>query len=146
MKRLPSLAALLLPILAAASGQAAAETFEVQMLNKGAEGAMVFEPAYVKAAPGDVIHFVPTDRSHNAASIDGMLPEGVEPFRSKMNKEFELTVEEEGRYGVKCQPHFGMGMVALIQVGAPVNREAVEAVKLKGKAAARFEPLLARVD
>ncbi|MAS44456.1 MAG: pseudoazurin [Rhodobacteraceae bacterium] len=146
MKRLPSLAALLLPILAAASGQAAAETFEVQMLNKGAEGAMVFEPAYVKAAPGDVIHFVPTDRSHNAASIDGMLPEGVEPFRSKMNKEFELTVEEEGLYGVKCQPHFGMGMVALIQVGAPVNREAVEAVKLKGKAAARFEPLLARVD
>ena len=146
MKRLPSLAALLLPILAAASGQAAAETFEVQMLNKGAEGAMVFEPAYVKAAPGDVIHFVPTDRSHNAASIDGMLPEGVEPFRSKMNKEFELTVEAEGLYGVKCQPHFGMGMVALIQVGAPVNREAVEAVKLKGKAAARFEPLLARVD
>ena len=55
-------------------------------------------------------------------------------------------VEEEGLYGVKCQPHFGMGMVALIQVGAPVNREAVEAVKLKGKAAARFEPLLARVD
>ena len=91
MKRLPSLAALLLPILAAASGQAAAETFEVQMLNKGAEGAMVFEPAYVKAAPGDVIHFVPTDRSHNAASIDGMLPEGVEPFRSKMNKECQST-------------------------------------------------------
>ena len=146
MTRLLPLAALLLPILAAASGQATAETFEVQMLNKGAEGAMVFEPAYVKAAPGDVIHFVPTDRSHNAASIDGMLPEGVEPFRSKMNKEFELTVEEEGLYGVKCQPHFGMGMVALIQVGAPVNREAVEAVKLRGKAAARFEPLLARVD
>lgn len=146
MKRLPSLAALLLPILAAASGQATAETFEVQMLNKGAEGAMVFEPAYVKAAPGDVIHFVPTDRSHNAASIDGMLPEGVEPFRSKMNQAFELTVEEEGLYGVKCQPHFGMGMVALIQVGAPVNREAVEAVKLRGKAAARFEPLLAQVD
>ena len=27
-----------------------AETFEVQMLNKGAEGAMVFEPAFIKAA------------------------------------------------------------------------------------------------
>ena len=36
--------------------------------------------------------------------------------------------------------------VALIQVGAPANLEAVEAVKLKGKAAARLEPLLARVD
>ncbi|MGR3780346.1 MAG: pseudoazurin [Albimonas sp.] len=146
MTRLLPLAALLLPILVATGGPAAAETFEVQMLNKGAEGAMVFEPAFVKAAPGDVIRFVPTDRSHNAASIDGMLPEGVAPFRSRMNETFELTVEEEGLYGVKCQPHFGMGMVALIQVGAPANLEAVEAVKLKGKAAARLEPLLARVD
>ena len=146
MTRLLPLAALLLPILAAGGGEAAAETFEIQMLNKGAEGTMVFEPAFVKAAPGDVIRFVPTDRSHNAASIDGMLPEGVAPFRSKMNKEFELTVEAEGLYGVKCQPHFGMGMVALIQVGEAANREAVEAVKLKGKAAARFEPLLAQVE
>ena len=68
MTRLPLLAALLLPILAAGGGEAAAEIFEIQMLNKGAEGTMVFEPAFVKAAPGDVIRFVPTDRSHNAAS------------------------------------------------------------------------------
>ena len=50
MTRLLPLAALLLPILVATGGPAAAETFEVQMLNKGAEGAMVFEPAFVKAA------------------------------------------------------------------------------------------------
>ena len=132
--------------LAVTATVAGAETVEIKMLNRGEAGAMVFEPAFVKVEAGDVIKFVPTDKGHNAESIDGMLPDGVEAFKSKMNKEFELTVEDEGLYGVKCQPHFGMGMVALIQVGAPVNREAVEAVKLKGKAAARFEPLLAQVE
>ena len=38
-----------------------------------------------------------------------------------------------------------MGMVALIQAGAPVNQDAVAAVALKGKAKTRFEPLLAQV-
>ena len=49
-----------------------AETIEVKMLNKGAEGAMVFEPAYVSAQPGDIIHFVSTDKGHNADSIKAM--------------------------------------------------------------------------
>ena len=34
---------------------AAAADFEVHMLNKGAAGAMVFEPAFVKVAPGDTV-------------------------------------------------------------------------------------------
>ncbi|WP_037373055.1 plastocyanin/azurin family copper-binding protein, partial [Salipiger mucosus] len=41
---------------------------EVKMLNKGEAGVMVFEPAYVKAEPGDVIQFVPTDKGHNVES------------------------------------------------------------------------------
>ena len=44
--------------LAALMGSAAlAETHEVQMLNKGENGRMVFEPAFVAAAPGDTIKF-----------------------------------------------------------------------------------------
>ena len=39
-----------------------AETIEVKMLNKGAEGSMVFEPAFVAAAPGDTIRFISTDK------------------------------------------------------------------------------------
>jgi hypothetical protein len=38
-----------------------------------------------------------------------------------------------------------MGMVALIQVGAPVNLETALAVTQKGKAKTRFEPLFAQV-
>jgi len=136
-------AALLAVFLAPA---AHAETFEVRMLNKGEAGAMVFEPAYIAAAPGDTITFLPTDKGHNAATIKGMIPDGAETFKSKLNKEFSVTLTEEGLYGIMCTPHFGLGMVALIQVGEAVNLDAVAAVKQRGKAKARFEPLFAQVE
>jgi pseudoazurin len=122
-----------------------AETFEVKMLNKGADGAMVFEPAFVKAAVGDTITFVSVDKGHNVEGIKGMLPDGVEPFKSDMSADYVLTVTAEGVYGLKCSPHFGMGMVALVQVGAPANLDAALAVTQKGKAKARFETLFAQV-
>ena len=34
---------------------------------------MVYEPDFVAASPGDTITFIPTDKSHNAESINGML-------------------------------------------------------------------------
>ncbi len=132
--------------LALAAGAAAAETHEVQMLNRGEAGMMVFEPAFVKAAPGDTIHFVPTDKGHNVESIDGMLPEGVDSFRTKFNQEFELEVTQDGVYGVKCTPHYGMGMVALIQVGDPVNLDAAGSVDHRGKANDRMSALLDQVQ
>ena len=38
---------------------------------------MVFEPSFVKIAPGDTVRFVSTDKGHNAETIKGMLPEGA---------------------------------------------------------------------
>ncbi len=122
-----------------------AENFDVQMLNKGADGAMVFEPAFVKAAVGDTVTFISTDKGHNAENIKDMLPEGVEAFKSITGKDYVLTLTAEGLYGVKCTPHYTMGMVALIQAGAPVNDDAAKAVVLKGKAKTRFEPLFAQI-
>jgi pseudoazurin len=127
------------------AGTAYAENFDVQMLNKGTEGAMVFEPAFVKAAVGDTITFLSPDKGHNAESIEGMMPEGVEPFKSNMSEDFTLTLTADGIYGIKCTPHYAMGMVALIQVGTPVNLDAAAAVVQKGKAKTRFEPLFAQV-
>lgn len=124
---------------------AQAENFDVTMLNKGADGAMVFEPAFVKAAVGDTVTFISTDKGHNAEGIEGMLPEGVAAFKSGMGEDFVLTLTAEGVYGVKCTPHYTMGMVALIQAGAPTNQDAAKAVVHKGKAKARFEPLLAQI-
>ncbi|MBE9475669.1 MAG: pseudoazurin [Proteobacteria bacterium] len=123
-----------------------AETYEVKMLNKGESGSMVFEPAFITAVPGDTVTFIPTTKGHNVESIKGMLPEGVEKFKSKMNKEFSITVTEEGLYGIKCTPHYSMGMVALIQVGAATNLDDAADVKQKGKATKRFAPLFAQVQ
>ena len=127
------------------AGPALAETYEVKMLNKGAAGSMVFEPDFVAAQPGDTIHFVATDKGHNVESIKDMLPAGVEKFKSAMNKDFELVVKTEGLYGLKCTPHYGMGMVALIQVGKASNLDDLRAVKQRGKAKQRFDAAFAQV-
>lgn len=122
-----------------------AETFEVLMLNRGEEGAMVFEPAFIAAAPGDTVNFIATDPGHNVETIEGMLPAEAEPMLSEMGEDFSVTLTAEGVYGIKCTPHYTMGMVALIQVGAPVNLDEAAAVTLRGKAKSRFEPLFAQI-
>lgn len=143
MKRI--LAALALGAAVILAGAAQAAEIEVHMLNKGAKGAMVFEPDLIVAAPGDTIRFVPTDKGHNVETIKGMFPEGVKPFKSKFNQEFTVTVTAEGVYGVKCTPHYAMGMVALIRVGNPANTEQAKAVKQTGKAKAVFAELFGQV-
>ena len=123
-----------------------ADTFEVKMLNKGESGSMIFEPAFVFAKIGDTVTFVPTDKGHNVESIKGMLPDGVKRFKSKLNKEFTISLEQEGLYGVKCTPHYAMGMIALIQVGNAANLDKVLAVKQIGKAKKRFTRLFAQIQ
>lgn len=44
------------------------------MLNKGAEGAMVFEPSFVQAQPVDVVHFIATDKGHDVEGVKGCSP------------------------------------------------------------------------
>lgn len=123
------------------AGSAYAAEHEILMLNRG-DRPMVFEPEFVRAAPGDTIRFVAADKSHNAETVAGMLPEGAEPFKGAINQEFVYTLEKEGVYGVKCAPHYGMGMVALIVVGELQNLAEAEAVKHPGRAGAVFADLL----
>lgn len=127
-------------------GPVFAEEIEVKMLNKGEKGTMVFEPDFIQAQIGDTIKFIPTDKGHNVESIKGFLPEGVEKFKSKFNAEYVLTVEQDGLYGVKCTPHYTMGMVAMIAVGDAVNLEDAQAVKQKGKAKKAFEDIFAQLE
>jgi pseudoazurin len=119
-----------------------AANFEVHMLNKGADGNMVFEPALTEIAVGDTVTFIPTDKGHNAETIKDILPEGAEPFKGAIGKEVAVTFTVPGVYGVKCTPHLGMGMVAAVVVGEPVNLDAARAAKLPAKAAERFAAAL----
>jgi pseudoazurin len=138
--------ALALTLTLAAAGNALSAEHEVRMLNKGTSGGvMVFEPALIQAEVGDTIRFVPTDKGHNAESIKGMIPEGAEAFKGPLGKEVSATVSKDGVYGVRCAPHYGMGMVALIVVGLPANMDAALIVKHPGKAKAAFANLLGQV-
>ena len=118
---------------------ALAADYEVHMLNKGVAGTMVFEPAFVQAQPGDTVTFIPRDKGHNVEAIKDMLPEGVEIFKGKINETYTLTVDVPGVYGIKCTPHFAMGMVGLIFVGDDTtNLEAIKAIKVPKKVGERF--------
>ena len=68
----------------------------VKMLNAGAGGTMIFEPAVIKISKGDTIHFKATDLSHNSASIEGMIPEGAAPWAGVMNQDISVTFDTEG--------------------------------------------------
>ena len=144
MKKIAMLAAAA-AVLVLAGGARAAEV-EVKLLNKGADGVMVFEPAFVKIAPGDTVKFVSTDKGHNAESIKGMLPEGATPFVGKNNEDIAVKFEQEGVYGIKCLPHYGMGMVAMIVVGNPGNIDQAKAVPQVGKAKQVFATLFGKLE
>lgn len=133
--------------LSAFSLPASAKDIVVHMKNSGAEGTMVFEPSYVKASPGDTIRFIPTDAAHNAETLATIWPQGATPIKGAMNKEVVLKVSKPGLYGIKCMPHYSMGMVALVQVGKPVAADvaAAKAVKLPPLAAKRMTAALAKV-
>jgi len=125
-------------------GAAFAETFEVQMLNKGTDGErMVFEPGFVRAAPGDTIKFIATDKGHNAETAKGMVPDGAEGFKGRINEEIEVTLETEGVYGVLCKPHYAMGMVMTIAVGDVEPADDFLEGRVPRKAKERFEAQLA---
>lgn len=119
-----------------------AETFEVQMLNKGEEGRMVFEPSSLRIAAGDTVRFIATDKGHNAETVDEMIPEGAEGFRGKLNEELEVTFDVEGFYGVICKPHFAMGMVMTIAVGDVDAPQGFLEGRVPRKAKERFEAQL----
>jgi len=127
-------------------GAAAAAEIEVKMLNKGSDGVMVFEPSLVKIEPGDTIKFVSTDKGHNAETINGMLPEGAAPFVGKVNQDIAVSFDKPGVYGVKCLPHYGMGMVALVVVGTPANQDEAKAVSHPGRAKQVFATLFGKLD
>lgn len=92
---------------------------EIKMLNSGANGSMVFEPGFLKVAPGDTVKFIPTDAGHNTTSYS--TPDGGASWSSDFNQEITVTMDKEGVYIYKCTPHLVMAMVGVIQVGKASN-------------------------
>lgn len=139
-------AALALAVVGVEGSAASADEHIVKMLNNNGKGKfMLFEPDVVKAAVGDTVKFVPTNKGHNAEAIPEIWPEGAGEFKGDLNQEVVLTIEKPGVYGIKCLPHYPMGMMAMIIAGDLTNAAQLDSYKPAASAEKRFLELKAQV-
>lgn len=81
------------------------------MPNRNQGGPGPYGPDFLRIAPSDTISFLPMAPGHNAAPIDGMIPNELPGFDS-----------------IKCTPHPPMEMVMIIQVGdVPLAKDFISA-------------------
>ncbi|MBX9606569.1 MAG: copper-binding protein [Gammaproteobacteria bacterium] len=89
-----------------------------------------WKPMVTFAKPGDTLRFTQM-AGHDTETIEGMIPEGAKPWKAKLGEEgFTATVDKEGMYIYKCNPHMTTGMVGVVIVGdarPPANEAALEA-------------------
>lgn len=85
-------------------------------------------PMVLFIQPGDKVTWS-NMAGHDTVSIEGMIPEGAEPWQGKMGEIFTHTFEKEGAYIYKCNPHSSLGMIGAVIVGDPhpANLAALEA-------------------
>ena len=93
----------------------------VKMLNNGAGGMMIFEPAVLSVNKGDTVKFVATDMAHNSAST--LIPAGAKPWMGRMSQDISVVLDTEGVYVYECTPHKMMAMVGVIKVGSAINKD-----------------------
>lgn len=125
---------------------ASAAEHVIEMRNQDDAGNhMAFQPGFVKVEVGDTVKFVPADKGHNAQSVPNIWPEGIPEVKGEFSREVVFKAEKDGLYVFKCLPHYGMGMVALVQVGKPVNLDAVKKFVVTGSAKKRLDGELAQV-
>ena len=106
----------------------------VEMLNKQGKESMVFSQKIVKINIGEKVIWKATNKGHNVEFIKGGVPEGVEKFKSKFNKDVEYKFDIPGIYAYWCTPHKSMGMIGFVVVGDDKsNLEAIKAIKFSGK-------------
>ena len=111
---------------------AANETIE--MLNKKDKERMVYSKKVVKINVGDTVFWKATDKGHNVEFIKGGVPEGVDKFKSKFNKDTEYKFTIPGIYAYWCTPHKTMGMIGFVVVGNDKsNIDAIKSIKFMGR-------------
>ncbi len=89
----------------------------VEMLNRLNKESMVFEPKIVRVNVGDTVLWKATDKGHNVEFIKKGVPDGVDKFKSKYNKDTQYKFTIPGIYAYWCTPHKNMGMIGFVVVG-----------------------------
>ena len=106
----------------------------IEMLNKQGKESMVYSQKIVNINVGDTVFWKATTKGHNVQFMKGGVPEGVEKFKSKMNKDTDYTFTVPGIYAYWCTPHKSMGMIGFVVVGGDKsNIEAIKSLKFFGK-------------
>ena len=120
----------------------------IEMLNKLDDRNMVFSSEIVKVDVGDTVFWVSTDKGHNVEFISkNGVPDGVEKFKSKVNKDAEFTFTIPGIYAYWCTPHKSMGMIGFVIVGDDLsNLDSIKKVKFVGKSKKLEKSLIAEIE
>ena len=117
------------------STQVVAKIVEVEMWTNfnGEKKNMRYEPLIASVDLGDTIIWKSTEKSHNVQFMQGGIPEGVEPFKSKISQDAEYTFTIPGIYAYICTPHKTARMIGFVIVGNDKsNLEAIKAIKYRG--------------
>ena len=111
-----------------------AANVEIEMLNKQGKESMVYSQKIVRVNLGESILWKASSKGHNVEFIKGGVPEGVEKFKSKFNKDVEYKFDIPGIYAYWCTPHKTMGMIGFVVVGDDKsNLEDIKKLRFSGK-------------
>ena len=111
---------------------AADETIE--MLNKQGKESMVYSKKIIRINSGDTVTWKATTKGHNVEFIKGGVPEGVEKFKSKFNKDATYKFTVPGIYAYWCTPHKNMGMIGFVVVDEDKsNIEQIKKIRFNAK-------------
>ena len=106
----------------------------VEMLNRLNKESMVFEPKIVRVNVGDTVLWKAIDKGHNVEFIKKGVPEGVDKFKSKYNKDTQYKFTIPGIYAYWCTPHKNMGMIGFVVVGDDKsNLDEIKKLKFSSK-------------
>ncbi len=137
------LAAGLISLFTASAAPAADHTVEMLNADPASSERNIYSPGIIEVDVGDTVTWVATSKGHNVEFIKGAVPDGVEPFRSKLGKDVSYTFDTPGVYAYKCTPHYGLGMVGIVVVGDDLgNLEDVAGERYPGKSKQRMASLL----
>ena len=96
---------------------AAAETHNVTAYYES------FAPLVLYIEPGDTVRWT-NMIAYNTVAQDALLPDGAVGWRSRIDEDFEITLDIEGVYPYLCEPYIHVGMFGVIVVGEPINLDA----------------------
>ena len=132
MKLIKYFASLIILMTFSSNAFAADETIE--MLNKQGKEMMVYSKKIVKINVGDTVFWKATDKGHNVEFIKGGVPQGIEKFKTKFNKDVQYTFNIPGIYAYWCTPHKSMGMIGFVVVdNDKSNLDAIKKIRFTGK-------------